>query len=76
MSKVDGRGKWTVPQPLEEPFGGKGNDDGAAFVSADGVDKSVPNARDEKHGADHSGPDAKNICVKDRKIGPEELPEH
>lgn len=36
MSKVDGRGKWTVPQPLEEPFGGKGNDDGAAFVSADG----------------------------------------
>lgn len=36
MSKVDGRGKWTVPQPLGEPFGGSGNDDGAASVSSDG----------------------------------------
>lgn len=36
MSKVDGRGKWTVPQPLGEPFGGSGNDDGVASVSSDG----------------------------------------
>lgn len=36
MSKVDGRGKWTVPQPLDEPFGGAGNDDGVASVSSDG----------------------------------------
>lgn len=36
MSKVDGRGKWTVPQPLGEPFGGAGNDDGVASVSSDG----------------------------------------
>ncbi len=36
MSKVDGRGKWTDPQPLDEPFGSSGNDDGAAFVSSDG----------------------------------------
>ena len=36
MSKVDGRGKWTVPQPLDEPFGGSGNDDGVASVSSDG----------------------------------------
>ncbi len=36
MSKIDGRGKWTEPQPLDEPFGTSGNDDGAAFVSSDG----------------------------------------
>lgn len=36
MSKVDGRGKWTEPQPLDDPFGTSGNDDGVASVSADG----------------------------------------
>lgn len=36
MSKVDGKGKWTDPQPLEEPFGGSGNDDGVASLSSDG----------------------------------------
>ncbi len=36
MSKVDGRGKWTVPAPLDEPFGKTGNDDGVANVSSDG----------------------------------------
>lgn len=36
MTRIDGRGKWTVPEPLEEPFGGKGNDDGVAYVSPDG----------------------------------------
>lgn len=36
MSKVDGRGKWTVPTPLDEPFGKTGNDDGVANVSSDG----------------------------------------
>ncbi len=36
MSRVDARGKWTVPEPLEEPFGQKGNDDGVAYVAPDG----------------------------------------
>lgn len=36
MSRVDARGKWTEPEPMEEPFGGKGNDDGVAYVSDDG----------------------------------------
>ncbi len=36
MSKVDGRGKWTIPAPLDEPFGKSGNDDGVANVSSDG----------------------------------------
>lgn len=36
MTRIDGRGKWTVPEPLDEPFGGKANDDGVAYVSPDG----------------------------------------
>ncbi len=36
MSRVDARGKWTVPEPLDEPFGQKGNDDGVAYVAPDG----------------------------------------
>ena len=36
MSRVDARGKWTYPEPLEEPFGAKGMDDGVAYVSPDG----------------------------------------
>lgn len=36
MTRVDARGRWTVPEPLEDPFGQKGMDDGAAYVSPDG----------------------------------------
>ncbi len=36
MSKIDGKGKWTLPEPLGEPFGMPHTDDGAAYVSADG----------------------------------------
>lgn len=36
MSRVDARGKWTEPEPLDEPFGQKGNDDGVAYVAPDG----------------------------------------
>lgn len=36
MSRIDGRGKWTEPQALEEPFGQKSNDDGVAYISPDG----------------------------------------
>lgn len=36
MTRVDARGRWTVPEPLEGPFGQKGMDDGAAYVSPDG----------------------------------------
>ena len=36
MSRVDAQGKWTYPEPLEEPFGAKGMDDGVAYVSPDG----------------------------------------
>lgn len=36
MTKIDGQGRWTIPEALEEPFGQQGFDDGAAYVSPDG----------------------------------------
>ncbi|MBQ3634345.1 MAG: PD40 domain-containing protein [Bacteroidales bacterium] len=36
MSKIDAKGKWTTPEPLEEPFGVPHVDDGVAYVSPDG----------------------------------------
>ena len=36
MSRIDGRGKWTTPEPMDEPFGQSQVDDGVACISADG----------------------------------------
>ena len=36
MSKIDGKGKWTVPEPMPEPFGQKNIDDGTPSVTPDG----------------------------------------